>query len=149
MSCHPRALTFSTPPSPPRRSSDLPPELPCPSGLQARVAPLYRLAARQAFPAELGVRGDALAPRQADAAQIWPDEICPRRRARDGDARCAFRALRHQLRPDPRRRGICRRTDGAEQKAREPVVVPRLYEKPRSEERSVGEKGVSTGRSRW
>src|SRR3546814_3909693 len=62
------------------------------------------LAARQALSLELGVRGHALAARQADAAQIWSDEICPRRRARDGDRGRPFRPLRHQLRPDPRDR---------------------------------------------
>src|SRR3546814_12633427 len=82
---------------------------------------LYRVVARQAFPAELGVRGHALAARQADAAHIWPDEICARRGACDGDEGCAFRALRTQLRPDPRSRGICRRTEIGRASCRESV----------------------------
>src|SRR3546814_13969176 len=92
--------------------------------------PYTTLFRSQALSLELGVRGHALAARQADAAQIWSDEICPRRRARDGDRGRPFRPLRHQLRPDPRRRGICRRADRAEQEARIAVLVPRLYEKP-------------------
>ena len=87
-------------------------------GLQARAAQVRRLPAGEALPDVVGARGHALAPRQADAATLRPAQVHARCRARCRDRERAHLPVRHQFRPDPRRRGIRRRADRPGEEAR-------------------------------